>query len=86
MLLHLEIFGPQEAESRSRDSSRSYKGGTVCCQHNRSEEAERKQINWYPGDNTMISEWVMKWETNTFPDIKVFAARIHLISNHQQAK
>lgn len=26
----------------------------------------------------MISEWIMKWETNTFPDIKVFGARLPL--------
>lgn len=26
----------------------------------------------------MISQWIMKWETNTFPDIKVFGARLPL--------
>lgn len=77
-LLRLEIFGAQEAEPRHRDSSRSYKGDTECCLHSRREEAEQTQINWYPGDNTMISEWIMKWETNTFPHIKVFGARLPL--------
>lgn len=26
----------------------------------------------------MISEWIMKWETNTFPVIKAFGARLPL--------